>query len=278
MKTAVIGHVEWCDFVRVARVPQPGEIVETTEDFSEPAGGGAVAAVQLARLAGDCTFFTALGDDEIGDHVAAGLSELGVTVEAVRRRGKRTRRGFVYLDDQGERTITTVGERLRPERADDLPWEKLADTGGVYFVAGDADALRAARSAGAVVATARIMDLLVSAGVALEAVVGSGRDGAERYRPVEPPPRYVVVTAGSRGGSWSGAEGREGTWAAAPLPGPVADAYGCGDSFAAGFTFGLGEGLDVEAALEIAARCGAACMTGRGPYARQLSAADLEDH
>jgi len=145
-------------------------------------------------------------------------------------------------------------------------------------VAGDADALRAARSAGAVVATARIMDLLVSAGVALEAVVGSGRDGAERYRPVEPPPRYVVVTAGSRGGSWSGAEGREGTWAAVPLPGPVADAYGCGDSFAAGFTFGLGEGLDVEAALEIAARCGAVCMTGRGPYARQLSAADLEDH
>ena len=113
MKTAVIGHVEWCDFVRVARVPQPGEIVETTEDFSEPAGGGAVAAVQLARLAGDCTFFTALGDDEIGDHVAAGLSELGVTVEAVRRRGKRTRRGFVYLDDQGERTAAG-DEAARP--------------------------------------------------------------------------------------------------------------------------------------------------------------------
>jgi hypothetical protein len=31
----------------------------------------------------------------------------------------------------------------------------------------------------------------------------------------------------------------------------------------------------VDAAIEVGARCGAACMTGKGPYAGQLTAADL---
>jgi ribokinase len=59
------------------------------------------------------------------------------------------------------------------------------------------------------------------------------------------------------------------------VPGAVVDTYGAGDSFAAGLTFGLGEGMGVEPALELAARCGAWCISGRGPYGNQLTAADL---
>jgi ribokinase len=54
------------------------------------------------------------------------------------------------------------------------------------------------------------------------------------------------------------------------LPGPPVDAYGAGDSFAAGLTFGLSTLDSTKEALEFAARCGAACLTGRGPYAGQL--------
>lgn len=276
MRTAVVGHLEWTEFLPVDRVPVAGEILEARERFVEPAGGGAVAAVQLARLAGSCTFFTALGDDENGARVEARLRELGVDVRVARRPGKPTRRAFVYLDSGGERTITTIGERLHCVRADDhLPWDELADIDAVYFVAGDADALRAARAARVVVATSRVLDLLSRAGVALDAVVGSSNDAAEGYRPIEPPPRLVVATAGARGGTWTGAEGRTGHWSAAPLPGPRADAYGAGDSFAAGLTYALGDDRGVESALDLAARCGATCMTGRGPYERQLTAADL---
>jgi ribokinase len=276
MRTAVVGHVEWTEFLPVDRVPVQGEIVETTESFVEPAGGGAVAAVQLARLAGDCTFFTAVGDDEMGRLTERRLGELGVTVRAVRRAGKPTRRAFVYLDEAGERTITTIGERLHCVRADDeLPWGLFADLDAVYFVAGDADALRAARGARVVVATARILELLETADVALDAVVGSRRDAGERYRPIEPPPKLVVATAGAEGGTWSAAEGRTGKWAAVPLPGPRGDAYGAGDSFAAGLTYGVADGREVDAALELAARCGATCMTGRGPYRRQLARAEV---
>jgi ribokinase len=56
----------------------------------------------------------------------------------------------------------------------------------------------------------------------------------------------------------------------------VVDTYGAGDSFAAGLTFALGSGLDVEKALALAARCGAWCVAGKGPYGNQLTAVDLE--
>jgi ribokinase len=275
MRAAVVGHLEWVEFLPVERLPRQGEILETTECFEEPAGGGAVAAVQLARLTGDCAFFTAVGDDEKGRRVERRLAELGVSVHAVHREGKPTRRAFVYLDDDGERTITTIGERLRPERADDLPWDEIAGADAVYFVAGDLGALRAAREARAVVATSRVIDLLERAHVQLDAVVRSAQDAGERYRAIDPTPRLVVATEGSRGGTWTAAEGRTGKWSAAKLPGPRRDAYGAGDSFAAGLAFGLGEGLETDAALQLAARCGATCLTGRGPYERQLSRADL---
>ena len=275
MRTAVIGHLEWVEFMPVERVPLAGEILETKSSFTEPAGGGAVASVQLARLAGDCTFFTALGDDEIGRRVERRLGELGVRVEAVRRAGTPTRRAFVYLDANGERTIITLGERIHPVRDDDLPWHELEQVDAVYFVAGDTAALEAARAARALVATSRIGALLARSHVQLDAVVGSARDVAETQRAIDPAPRLVVETAGAEGGTWTAGEGRSGHWAAAPLPGPPRDAYGAGDSFAAGLAYALGDRREIEAALQLAARCGAMCMTGRGPYEKQLTRADV---
>ena len=274
MRTAVIGHVEWTEFASVERVPAQGEIVRAAGSFVEPAGGGAVAAVQLARLAGECTLFTALGGDEPARRSRERLGELGVRVEAAVRDGSPTRRAFTFVDAHGERTITVIGERLQPARDDELPWDELASADAVYFTAGDPDTLRAARAARVVVGTARVMDTLAAAAVELDAVVGSGRDPSERFRPIDPPPRLVVTTAGAHGGEWVGAEGRTGAWAAAELPGPVADAYGCGDSFAAGLTYALGDGRDVDSALELASKCGATCLTGHGPYERQSRALD----
>jgi ribokinase len=273
MRVAAVGHVEWMEFAEVEHVPKPGEIVAARGTFRAPAGGAAVSAVQLARLAGGHgTFFTALGDDELGHRAKKGLERLGLTVH-VAWREEPTRRGFTYLDDDGERTITVIGDRLEPRASDDLPWDELAEVGACYMTAGDVGAVRAARAAHALVATARILPLLADAHVELDAVVGSGSDPKERYVDgmLDPPPKLVVRTAGGRGGDWLGGEGRTGTWKAAPLPGPRADAFGCGDSFAAGLTYGLGDDRGVDGALELAARCGACCYTGRGPYERQLS-------
>jgi ribokinase len=66
VRCAVVGHVEWVDFVPVERVPKPGEILTTNNHWAEPAGGGAVAAAELLRLGAETTFFTAVGEDELG--------------------------------------------------------------------------------------------------------------------------------------------------------------------------------------------------------------------
>jgi len=51
----------------------------------------------------------------------------------------------------------------------------------------------------------------------------------------------------------------------------VVDAYGAGDSFAAALCFALARGDALDDALALAARAGAAVVTGAGPYAAQLT-------
>jgi len=276
MRTAVVGHTEWVEFGHVERVPAAGDIVHATDAWEEPGGGGAVAAVQLARLAGSCTFYSAFGDDEHGAWTRRRLEGLGVRVEAAIR-DEPTRRAVVFVDANGERTITTLGRRLEPTAADRLPWNELEGVDTVYVTAGDLGALREARSARVLVATSRIADLLVEVDLRLDAVVGSAVDPAEAFDPdaIKVPPHLVVRTESVRGGRYETSDGRSGTYDPVSPPGPVVDTYGAGDSFAAGLTFALGTGMDIDEALSLAARCGAWCAAGKGPYGNQLTATDL---
>ena len=269
----MIGHVEWIDFIRVESVPKPGEIVHATETWAEAAGGGAVAAVQLANLGCETSFFTALGDDELGHRSQKELASRGVLLHVAWVR-RPQRRGVTYVDEAGERTITVIGEKLRSRGEDEsLPWEELHRSDCVYFTAGDVDALLKARHARVLVATARELATLGRAGVELDALVGSATEEGERYEAgeLDPPPRLVVATSGRLGG-WVQPGG---PFAAAPPPGPFEDAYGAGDCFAAGLTFALGRGDAPREAVAFASRCGAAVVSGRGPYERQLTAASL---
>jgi ribokinase len=267
VRVAVVGHVEWVEFLRVPHVPAVGEILHVTDSWAEPGGGGSVAAVQLAKLAGSSDFFTALGDDELARRAAAELGALGVRVH-VAWRTEPQRRGVVFVDDCGERTIVVIGRRLGPSGGDPLPWAELDGFDGVYFTAGDADALRRARATRVLTATPRALGTLNEGGVELDALIGSGRDPGEIYEhgDLDPPPRLVVRTYGSEGAVAEPG----GRFPAAPPPGPLVDAYGAGDSFAAGLTFALAEGRPLADAMDLAGRCGAAALTGRGAFAGQL--------
>ena len=271
MRTAVLGHVEWVDFVRVETLPQPGDIVRALDCWEEPAGGGGVAAAQLAKLAGACTLFTALGEDERGRRVREELPRQGVRVEAASRAGPQ-RRAVVFLDASRERAITVIGPRLAAAGLDPLPWSELAETDAVYLCAADAAAVRAARRARILVATARILPVLREAGVRIDALVGSLRDPSERYveGDLRPRPKLVVRTEGEKGGEFWEDGGSVRRFEPAPPPGPVVDAYGCGDSFAAGLAYGLADTGSTEAAIAFASRCGAAALTGRGAFQGQL--------
>jgi ribokinase len=253
-----VGHVEWIESVLLERVPRPGEIAHAEPDWSEPGGGGSVVAAQLTRLAGGCDFFTALGDDDLGHRSVARLGELGISVDA--EWFGTTRRGFVQVDGDGERTITTVGAKLRRRS---LP--PMDGYDAVFFVAGEVEALAAARAARFLAATPRELQTLRACGVRLDLLVGSGTDPGERYEgglDVE----LVVATEGARGGI---ADGRR--YEPAPPPGAIADTYGAGDSFAAALCFALARGDALDDALGLAARAGAAVVTGKGPFSAQIA-------
>jgi ribokinase len=264
VQVAVVGHVEWVEFARVEAMPRSGGIAHAWETWEQAGGGGAVAALQLARLAGEAALFTALGDGELGRRAREELEAGGVRVHA--SVAGEQRRAFCHVEESGERTITVLGEKLRPRGEDgDIPWETLDEADAVYFASGDTAALRQARRARVLVATARELATLKAAAVQLDALVGSGDDDGERYVPGDlgPPPQLVVSTAGALGG-WAQPGG---PFQAVAPAGDVEDAYGCGDCFAAGLTHGLGRGLPTADALALAARCGAGALTGRGVHA-----------
>jgi ribokinase len=269
MRVAVVGHTEWIEFLHIPRVPLAGDITQASRAWEEPGGGGGVAAQQLARLAGACDFFTALGDDEIGRRTQQVLERRDVRVHPAWRPPPH-RRAVTFTDDNGERTITLFTQKLTPRGDDPLSWEELDSVDAVYFTGREAEALREARRAKILVATARELSTIREAGVQVDAIVSSANDPSERYEPIEPAPHLVVATRGTAGGDWRTAA-EQGTYDAVASPGPVVDTYGAGDCFAAGLTFGLAEGRPPQDALELGARCGAACATGRGPYAGQLA-------
>jgi ribokinase len=260
VRCAVLGHVEWVEFARVPHVPAPGEIVHADDVWSEPAGGGAVVASQLAKLAGGCDFFTALGDDELGHDAERYLERLGLDIHVAWPETSSTRRAWVHVDSVGERAITVLGDKLLP----DTP-ERIEAYDLVFFVSGTVEALRAARGARFLAATLRELPTLRAAGVAFDLLVGSAADPGERYES-SLAARTVVLTEGDAGGTANGARYR-----AARPPGPVVDSYGAGDSFAAALAFGLARGDELAAALELAAAAGAAVLTGRGPYSSQVA-------
>jgi len=267
VRVAVVGHVEWVEFLRLERVPRAGEIVHAEARFALPGGGGGVPAVRLAEWTGACTIFTALGDDELGHRAHTELRQRGVTVHAVFRPVPQ-RRAITFIDRDRERTITVVGERLSPHAADPLPWADLAAHDAVFLTAGDEGAVRAARRARVLVATSRIVPLLARAGVEIDALVGSSADPAEHYvaGQLRPEPGVVVRTASASGGTYTLADGSTHHYAPVPPASTAGDAFGAGDAFAAALTLALGTGAPIADALATAAARGAEVLAYDGPY------------
>ena len=254
-RIAVVGHVEWVIHTDAPFIPPAGEIVHLTNPLEQPAGGGAVTAVALARMGAEVTFLTAVGTDV---PVVSGLEELGVRMRAVERPARHTR-ALVMRDPSGERTIAVIGDNLQPTAADPLPWDLLHEMDGAYFTGSDPATLQLARRARVLVVAARRFDVLVASGVTADVLVASAHDRGEQFDlgRLEHQPRHVVVTNGAAGGTG---------YDPVPPPGPVVDAYGAGDTFAAGVTFGLANGDPLPDALHRGAGAASECLTWRGAY------------
>jgi ribokinase len=275
LRLALIGHVEHVTLGRVAEVPRAGEIVHLREERVLAGGGGGIAFLQLARSDAEVHLFTAVGRDDAGEEVAAELGRLAAANPRVRlhlaRRPAPHNRCLVMVDGAGERTIVVIGEPLQPAAADPLPWHLLERCDGAYFTASEPAALRAARGARVLVATARRRPVVVASGVRVDAVVGSAADARERSTladyPV--PPVALVMTEGARGGAVTTA-GWSRRFPAPPAAPSGGGAYGAGDSFAAALTYYLAAGCEITDACTRAGPHGAAVLRGLDPREGQL--------
>ena len=265
LNLAVVGHVEWMKFLAVDHLPKGGLISHSIQQMDQPAGGGALAAVEMMNLIKKPVhFFTALGKDESGEKSYEKLKNLGLNL-SVAWRDEPTREGISFVDSQGERAITVIGKRLQPTAKDPLPWEDLQNFDGVFITAGDSEVITLCRKSNLLVATPRVgIQYLQESNVQIDLLVGSGLDPGEKYNPDQfsLKPKLRIATQGADGGIiWPG-----GKYEAVKLSSQIIDTYGCGDKFAAGVTTGLAAKWSIEEAISLGAHCGALCATYFGPY------------
>ncbi len=265
MRLAVVGHLEWMTFLSVDKKLKPGLITHASKCMEEPAGGGAMVAIKLSEILGrNVHFFTALGKDELGRKAYEKLKSKGISL-SVNWKDQPTRRGISIVDPKGERSITVIGERLEPSITDIISPEYLEKVDGIFITAGDVKTIQLSRKAKFLAATPRVgIEKINLAKVKLDALIGSGLDPDEKARSKELiiKPKLRIETRGKWGGEvWPG-----GKYKSFRLRKPMIDAYGCGDSFAAGVTAGLSAGWEINYAISLGANLGANCATHFGPY------------
>ncbi len=265
LNLAVIGHIEWINFLMVDKLPKPGVISHSKKSIEFPAGGGSVIAKILSDLTiNEVHFFTSLGNDYYGKQCFNILSNMGIKLH-VAWRDKPTRRGFSLTDNSGERAITVVGERLAPTCRDNFDWNIFKKMDGIFITAADSGIFKKARVAKIVCTTPRVgLNTINKSNIFIDGLIGSNLDPGEAFSlsQLSLKPRYTIKTEGEKGGILFPG----GRYKALENINPKVDSYGCGDSFAAGILYGLASKWSIDKSLDLAKILGRDSSEFFGPY------------
>jgi 6-phosphofructokinase 2 len=255
-----------------------------------PGGGGVNVARVLHRLGADCVALCALGGPT-GQSLADLLQQEGVATSVLPIAGQ-TRESFTVaaIDSHQEYRFVLPGPQLQPDewqaclqRVADwqpvpqylvasgslppgVPEDFLARLGKIAGASGaklvvdsSGPALAAALAQGVFMVKPSWRELRELTGLAL-ATVAEVRQAALRWvhgRQAQ----IVVISMGDQGAFMATANG---CYLAAPLAVEVVSAVGAGDSFVAGFTWALDQGMDAVAALRHGVACGSAALKRPG--------------
>jgi sugar/nucleoside kinase (ribokinase family) len=212
-------------------------------------GQAATAAVGCARLGWRARYIGAIGDDIWGRRVRDQLGAERVELALVTKHDARTRRAFIGVSPDGERTVFFHRDPALDLTPADLP-DRLATSTRILLVdatdpAASLRAARAARGAGVrtmvdadrpcdgIEALLGLIDAVILPASVVTALTGGDDLGRALARLGRDTGAWVVVaTLGVEGAlAWSdGGEIR-----AAAACGPVVDTTGAGDAFRAGF-------------------------------------------
>ncbi len=235
-RVCVVGSVNLDLSLGVEALPRPGETVLASSLTHAPGGKGGNQAVAAARAGAQVQFVGAVGDDAAAGRLRSHLEANGVGLDGAMEIPGPSGTAIVVVDANAENTIvvapgangrfTLTDERVRAVVADcDVMLTQLE-----IPVRAAVDAAQHARSAGAVVVVnaspagqdpGSLSDLAAAADV----VVTNEDEAAEwPWRPT-----HLVVTLGSRGARYVGADG-EFTVSAPAVD--ALDTTGAGDVFA----------------------------------------------
>lgn len=240
-------------------------------DYVQAAGGEiATTMVGLQRLGLKTSYVGRFGNDREGDFGLQSLRDEAVDVRfAEQIKGARTQVGFIIIDERsGERTVIWERDKLLSYTTEDAPVESAALGKVLHFTPHDAQAClllaQAAKAAGAIVSIdidnifpgveelLHEVDIFISSAEFPEKLVGVG-DRKESLREINRRfgCRIVGLTLGEKG-SLIYCENEFIETEGFAVPNGCKDTTGAGDSFRAGFLYGLLKGKSIENAAEMA--------------------------
>jgi ribokinase len=267
VRLAVVGSINLDLVAQAERLPRPGETVTGATFTRVPGGKGANQAVAAARLGAQVALVGCVGRDVFADEALAGLREVGVSLEAVRRVDAPTGVALITVDAAGENEIVVApgaNLELRPEDvelgdADGVLCQQEIPPDTVERAAELADGsffLNAAPGrAGAPEALLTIVNRYE-----LEAL------GERRGR--------VCLTLGAEGAVLL--EDREEVARAEPPPVEAVDGTAAGDAFAACLVVSLLEGRGDEESLRRACAAGALAASRLGAQSSLPTAEEVD--
>jgi sugar/nucleoside kinase (ribokinase family) len=275
----------------VETIPPGQGSLRLAEIRATAAGTAAGSAVDLAKLGASVRVIGALGDDLIGDIVAAAMARHGVdTAGLVRKKEAQTSATILPIRPNGERPALHVPGATRLFSRTDIDLERITGSRALLIGAPDAlagltgqelaDVAKAANSQGALVAVdvlhpgrpqdlERLAPLLGQADWFLPnadqllALTGRASLAGAMDDIVALGTRGVAVTLGADGCLVATRQDP----AAMALPAlkvDVVDTTGCGDGFTAGMLAGLLLGADPVDAAWLGVACGSLVATGLG--------------
>jgi len=105
----VVGSINADLYLRLARLPQPGETIPGRDAAVRPGGKGANQAAAAARLGAGVRFIGQVGDDSYAGLLRTAVADCGVDTALLTGVSGPSGQAMILLQDDGENAIILVG-------------------------------------------------------------------------------------------------------------------------------------------------------------------------
>jgi sulfofructose kinase len=271
--------------------PQRGSKVAFRDAHVLPGGQVATAIAACQQWGLRTRYVGKVGDDHAARLHREQFERLGVEAHLLTAKGCKSQQAFIIVDDTGERTVLWKRDKRLTLRPDELQREWIADARVLHVDGHDTEAAATvagwARDAGIPVvadldelypgieALLRNLDYFVASRDIPGRITGE-RDLRKALREVHEQYgfRLTAATLGEEGVlAWDGAA----LHYAPAFRVKVADTIGAGDTFHAGFIYGLLQGWPLQRQLEFSCAAAALNCTGMGARGGLQPVAHIEE-